>query len=207
MEFNMLLSFLAVAIALTLMPGPDLLFVMTQSVIQDKWAGIFTAIGLCTGLLVHITAATIGISALIYQSSVIFSIVKFAGVAYLFYLAWQAFRHSGSMIKSESRPKRSRFSLFKKGIIMNVLNPKVSLFFLALLPQFVKQNAGNVTIQMLALGILFMVQAFIIFSIVSVFSEKLQQWLLQNEWFMKRINIVEAFLLTAIGINVAISGK
>ncbi|MGI8316261.1 LysE family translocator [Halobacillus mangrovi] len=207
MEFDVLLSFLAVAVALTLMPGPDLLFVMTQSVIQDKWAGIFTAVGLCTGLLVHITAATIGISAIIYQSSVIFSIVKFAGAIYLFYLAWQAFKHSGSKIKTESRPKRSRFSLFKKGIIMNVLNPKVSLFFLALLPQFVQQNAGSVTGQMLALGIVFMVQAFIIFSIVSIFSEKVQQWLLQNEWLMKRINIVEAFLLTAIGINVAFSGK
>ncbi|KHE72243.1 LysE family translocator, partial [Halobacillus sp. BBL2006] len=102
MEISLLLSFLGVAVALTLLPGPDLLFVMTQSVIQNKWAGIFTALGLCTGLLIHITAATIGISAILYQSSVVFSIIKYAGAAYLFYLAWQAFKHSSAPVEIEN---------------------------------------------------------------------------------------------------------
>ncbi len=92
MEFSTLLTFLGAAIILTGMPGPDNLVVLAQSITQDKKVGIATSLGLCTGLLVHIGAAVLGISAIIYQSTVIFSIVKFAGVAYLLYLAWQSLR-------------------------------------------------------------------------------------------------------------------
>jgi threonine/homoserine/homoserine lactone efflux protein len=207
MDFTLVISFLGVAILLTLMPGPDILFVIAQSISQDRKAGIATALGLCSGLIVHITAATLGVSAVIYQSALAFTIVKYAGVAYLLYLAWQSFKEKEKgFIINENKPLEYR-SLYKKGILMNLLNPKVSLFFLALLPQFVNKSIGHITLQMFILGIIFLVQALVIFVVVSVFSEKLRHFLLTNSFIAKRMNVIKGSLLAVIGIQIAFSEK
>src|SRR5690625_5212090 len=153
-EFLSILSFLGAAIVLTLMPGPDNMFTLAQSIGKGKKAGIFTTLGLCTGLLFHITATTIGISAVIYHSAVAFTIVKYAGAAYLLYLAYKSFTEKGSKLNLEAEDALDYKSLYKKGIIMNLLNPKVSLFFLAFFPQFINYQNGYVSIQMLAYGFL-----------------------------------------------------
>jgi threonine/homoserine/homoserine lactone efflux protein len=149
------LSFLSAAIILTLMPGPDNLFTLAQSLAKGKNAGIFTTLGLCTGLLVHITAATIGISALIYQSAFAFTVVKYAGAAYLLYLAYKSFKEKDSDFNLKNDDNLNYKSLYKKGVIMNLLNPKVSLFFLAFFPQFINYENGHVSFQMLVYGMLF----------------------------------------------------
>ncbi|MCA0982914.1 LysE family translocator [Halobacillus yeomjeoni] len=207
MELPLLLSFLGMAVALTLMPGPDILFVISQSISQNSRAGISTALGLCTGLFVHITAATAGLSAIIYQSGIIFSLIKYAGAVYLLYLAWQAFKSKTNRIDMNDQVRRNYKSLYKKGIIMNVLNPKVSLFFLALLPQFVNEGSWNASVQMFTLGVIFLVQAFVIFSTVSVFSVKVRSWLIHHDWFAERMNLIEGIVLTMIGIQVALSSR
>jgi len=130
-EQSQLIYFIAASAALTFLPGPDILFVLTQSISQGKIAGIATATGLCTGILVHTSAAAFGISALIYKSALAFEIVKYAGAAYLLYLAWQALRESGELVSSAPIRERNSFALYRRGIFMNVLNPKVALFFLA----------------------------------------------------------------------------
>ena len=117
MEISTILAFLGAAIILTIMPGPDNLFVLAQSITQDKKAGIATSLGLCTGLLVHIAAAVLGISAIIYQSTVIFSIVKFAGAAYLLYLAWQSFRAKGDPLTLDQQNKQAYVTLYRKCIL------------------------------------------------------------------------------------------
>ncbi|SFA39884.1 Threonine/homoserine/homoserine lactone efflux protein [Parageobacillus thermantarcticus] len=207
MDFTLTMSFLGVAILLTLMPGPDILFVIAQSISQDKKAGIITALGLCSGLIVHITAAALGVSAIIYQSALAFAVVKYAGAAYLLYLAWQSFKEKEEIfIINHTKPLKYR-SLYKKGILMNLLNPKVSLFFLALLPQFVDKSLGHMTLQMVILGIIFLVQALLIFVVVSVFSEKLRHVLLANSFIAKRMNIIKGSLLALIGIQIAFSEK
>ncbi len=172
MGIGTIFSFLGVAVLLTLAPGPDILFVIAQSLSQGKQAGIATALGLCTGLLVHISAATLGVSAVIYQSALAFAIVKYAGAAYLLYLAWQAFREKDSSLAFGRQKPMAYASLYKKGIVMNVLNPKVSLFFLALLPQFVDPSEGRVPQQMLLLGAVFLAQALAVFTLVSIGAEK-----------------------------------
>lgn len=207
MEITTLVSFLGVAILLTLMPGPDIIFVIAQSISQTKKAGIATAFGLCTGLIVHISAAALGVSALIYKSSFAFNLVKYAGAIYLLYMAWQAFREKDSSFAIEGNERLDYLALYKKGILMNILNPKVSLFFLALLPQFVKQSAGHVSLQMIVLGIFFLVQALLIFTIVSIFSEKLRHLLMNSERIGKRINLVKGVLLGVIGLQIAFSQK
>jgi len=189
------------------MPGPDDLFVLAQSITQDKKAGISTSLGLCTGLLVHISAAVLGISAIIiiYQSTIIFTIVKFAGAAYLLYLAWQSFRAKGDPFTLQQQNMQAYLTLYKKGILMNILNPKVSLFFLALLPQFVNPSHGHVAFQMLILGIVFLVQAFMLFLLFSIFAGKVRSIIIGKPAIAKRLNMVQGILFTFIGIQIAIS--
>lgn len=206
MDIFVLLSFLGAAVLLTVMPGPDILFVIAQSISQNAKAGIATALGLCTGLLVHISAAIVGISAIIYSSATIFTIVKFAGAAYLLYLAFCAFRAPANAIQLHKKPMIAYGKLYKKGIIMNVLNPKVSIFFLALLPQFVQGNE-QVPLQMLILGLIFLVQAFIIFSTVSAIASQIRNWLTKNKFLTSHLNKIEGSLYAIIGASIAISSQ
>ena len=203
MDAIVFLSFLGTAVLLTLMPGPDILFVIAQSISQSQKAGIITALGLCTGLLFHITAAVLGISAAIYQSAVAFSVVKTIGAVYLLYLAWQAFRAKETKWLLKEQQRRDYTSLYKKGILMNVLNPKVSLFFLALLPQFVNHTSGNVSGQMVILGLTFIVQALVVFSIVSFFSDQIRRFLGNQSFISRNANYIQGILFVIIGLQIA----
>lgn len=207
MELLTVLSFLGAAIVLTIMPGPDNMFTLAQSLAKGKNAGIFTTLGLCTGLLVHIAAATIGISALIYKSAFAFTIVKYAGAAYLLYLAYKSFRDKGSSLQLKNEDNLSYKSLYKKGVIMNLLNPKVSLFFLAFFPQFINYEMGLISMQMLIYGILFLVQALFIFSLISIFAGKAGYYLRKNPTISRKMNVLQGILFTLIGLNIAFSEK
>ncbi|MEK5163260.1 LysE family translocator [Paenibacillus sp. FSL R5-0527] len=207
MDFLSVISFLGTAIVLTLMPGPDNLFTLAQSISNGKNAGIFTTLGLCTGIIVHITAATIGVTAIIYQSALAFTLVKYTGAAYLLYLAYKSFRQKGSSFNLNSEDSLDYKSLYKKGVIMNVLNPKVSLFFLAFFPQFIHYENGNVSMQMLVYGILFLVQSLVIFMLISIFAGKVGYFLRKNKSLSKRINIIQGSLFTLIGLKIAFSQK
>jgi len=207
MTISLVLSFLGAAILLSLMPGPDNLFVMAQSLTQNWKAGVYTTLGLCTGLIVHITAAVLGISAIIYQSTIAFTIVKWAGAAYLLYLAWQSFRAKDDPFTIKTQRKLGYKDLYKRGIFMNVLNPKVSLFFLALLPQFINPAVGQVSLQMFILGVVFLIQAFILFSLFSIFAGTLRDWLIGKPVIAKRMNKIQGVLFVLIGLKIAFSER
>ncbi|MFE4118514.1 LysE family translocator [Priestia sp. YIM B13448] len=207
MDVLSIISFLGVAVLLTLMPGPDNLFILAQSISNGKNAGISTALGLCTGLLVHITAATLGISAIIYQSSLGFAIFKYVGAAYLLFLAYKAFREKDFNFSIENKSYSEYKSLYKKGILMNILNPKVSLFFLAFLPQFVNHSSGNITQQMLIYGVVFLIQTLIIFTLISFFAAKVGYLLHKNPLISKKINFIQGSIFTFIGLKIAFSQK
>lgn len=206
-EPSQLIYFIAASAALTVLPGPDIIFVLTQSISQGKIAGISTASGLCTGVLVHTTAAALGVSAIVYQSALAFTVLKYLGAAYLLYLAWQALREGERVLSSGPAQITDFRALYKKGIFMNVLNPKVALFFLAFLPQFVNLEAGGVSTQMILLGIIFMVQALLIFSVISVFAGTIGNKILERPGIGKYINWGKAGIFTAIGIQLAVSHK
>lgn len=206
-EQSQLIYFIAASAALTLLPGPDIIFVLTQSISQGKKAGVATASGLCTGVLVHTTAAALGISALVYESALAFEIVKYAGAAYLLYLAWRALKESEDLISSAPVREADAFALYRRGIFMNVLNPKVALFFLAFLPQFVNIDSGNVPMQMIFLGIIFMVQAWLIFSAISVFAGTVGEKITQMPGIGRYINWGKAGIFTVIGVKLALSHK
>ncbi|MHC1757896.1 MAG: LysE family translocator [Methanosarcina sp.] len=204
---SQLIYFIAASAALTFLPGPDILFVLTQSISQGKMAGVATATGLCTGILVHTSAAALGISALIYESALAFEIVKYAGAAYLLYLAWQALRESGELVSSTPVRETDIFALYRRGIFMNVLNPKVALFFLAFLPQFVNLESGNIPMQMIFLGVVFLIQAWLIFSAISVFAGTIGDKIVHRPGIGKYINWGKAGIFTIIGVKLALSHK
>ena len=203
MDIWIMLSYLGAAVLLTLMPGPDNLFVLAQSIVSGTRAGIATSLGLCTGLLVHIAAASLGISAVIYQSALAFALVKYAGAAYLLYLAYRSFRDKSSIVQLGSDRVYSSSALYRRGIVMNVLNPKVSLFFLAFLPQFVRHESGDAAYQMLVFGAIFIMQALILFSLISLFAAAIGKRLDQHPSLARRMNLIQGSLFSLIGLKIA----
>lgn len=195
-------GFLSAALLVTLIPGPDILFVITQSIVQGKKAGILFALGLCTGLLFHIAAISLGVSVLLKESPTAFSVLKIAGAAYLFYLGIKAFLNRRQSSFQAEGKKRGMKKLYYKGILMNLLNPKVILFFLAFLPQFIDINAENPAIQICILGSLFILQAFILFTLVAMLASKLAGGLMQNPRTAVWVNIGAALIYIGIGVSI-----
>jgi threonine/homoserine/homoserine lactone efflux protein len=149
-----LLLFAAASIALLIVPGPSVLYIVTRSVSQGRRAGLISVLGVHAGSVVHVTAAALGLSALLASSATAFTIVKYLGAAYLVWLGVQKLRRRESGPVEEAPPVR-RSRLFTQGIVVNVLNPKTAIFFLAFLPQFVNPSRGPVALQIIVLGACF----------------------------------------------------
>ncbi len=209
MELAATLSFLGAAILLTLMPGPDNIFVLTESLTKGQRNGIAISAGLCSGVLIHTIAAATGISIIIQKSAMAFSIVKYLGAAYLFYMAYQAYNEKRTEVEVKSKAiehKTSFLKLVRKGFLMNVLNPKVALFFMALLPQFVVKDGFAIAWQMIILGIIFMLQALIIFSLIALLSGKLSKYL-NSARFWKITKYSKVSVLSLLGLGLALARK
>lgn len=204
MDISTILYFTAVSALLTLAPGPDILFVAAQSVSHGKKAGLATALGLCSGITVHTLAAALGISAILHQSTLAFQAIKYAGICYLLFLAWQALREGKQALTAGTVKRQTLGQLYRRGIFMNVLNPKVSLFFLAFLPQFVSPQAGNAPLQMIFLGIVFMVQAVCIFFLVALLSGSVGKKLWEKPRVARYVGLAKALLFASIGLRLAL---
>ena len=200
-----MLPFLLASIALTISPGPDILYVLTQSISNGKKYGIATALGLVSGVLVHTTLIALGVSAVIQQSEIVFTIIKILGACYLLWIAFQVYKAPASIaIANGNLKKKSFLSLFKQGFVMNVLNPKVTLFFLAFFPGFIDEKLGNVTQQIYTLGFLFMLQAFVIFSLVSIVADKLTVFIRTNEKFAVFLKWLQIVVFVGIAVLILV---
>jgi threonine/homoserine/homoserine lactone efflux protein len=153
-EKTAVLTFLVAALALNFAPGPDMLYVIGRSVGQGRKAGVVSALGIFAGCWVHILAAAVGIAALLRSSPLAFNVVRYAGAAYLVYLGAKMIIQR-SRLEAQQLPSETLSNIFRQGVITNVLNPKVALFFLAFLPQFVDARRGSVALQILFLGVVF----------------------------------------------------
>jgi threonine/homoserine/homoserine lactone efflux protein len=208
-EIQTLLLFMGASALLAITPGPDILYVITLGITRGVKAAIATTLGLTSGILVHTTAAALGISVIFKTSELAFTVVKFAGAAYLFYLAYQAFKHRNDLVrldKTNNAPK-SHKSLYIKGFFMNVLNPKVSLFFLAFLPQFINPQLGSVPLQMIQLGFAFMAVSIVIFSMCGILANKASATLMERPSIARIVNILAASLFVALGLKLAFSQR
>lgn len=212
MDINLIMSFLGASFLLTIMPGPDNILVLTESMTKGKRNGIALSLGLCSGVLVHTMIAATGLALLIQNSKVAFDMIKYLGAAYLLYLAYLTWQEEAGKGEEESEDsnssnKDSQFSFFKiarTGFFMNVLNPKVSLFFLAFLPQFIDKAGFNITLQLVILGIIFMVQALVLFSLIAILSGQLNKYL-DSPKFWIYTKYTKIVILTVLAVFLVIT--
>ena len=164
-----LFSFVLATLALAVSPGPDNIFVLTQSIVNGKKYGLATVLGLMTGCIIHTTLLAFGVSAIIKESENVFLGIKIFGAIYLLYLAFQVFKSNADIVFStENVQQKTTLQLFKTGFWMNVLNPKVTIFFLAFFPQFLFSDELSTVIQFYVLGGLFIITSFIVFSLIAI---------------------------------------
>ena len=200
MDTSTLFYFLLTSALLTLAPGPDIMYLLAKSLADGAKSGVALASGLASGVLFHTTLVLLGVAALIQSSPAALSALKYLGAAYLLFLAWGAFRDRrelrlGSAGRAESPP-----ALWRRGILMNVLNPKVLLFFLAFLPQFVRPEDGSVGKQIALLGFLFAAQSFLIFSAVAACAGRLRRFLLKKKGAGRVLNLAQGVVLLVIAL-------
>ncbi|PHO09237.1 MULTISPECIES: LysE family translocator [Malaciobacter] len=207
-ELSNLYMFIIASFLLCIAPGPDNIYVLTQGMTKSKKAAIITTLGLCTGLIIHTSAAAFGISMIFKTSQIAFDIVKYLGVAYLLYIAYQVYKHRNEPLNLDTKAsKKDLKALYFKGFLMNILNPKVSIFFLAFLPQFVSVQNGNIPLQMIILGLIFMALTIIVFSLIGVAGNLLSEKLLNNPKIVKYMNILTSFVLISLGVKLALSQR
>ena len=187
--------------------GPDNIFVLTQSALHGRKAGILVTLGLCTGLLVHTAAVSLGVAAIFQTSALAFNILKIAGAIYLLYLALQAFRAGAAKLDEAGKANLVWQKLYSRGIIMNITNPKVAIFFLAFLPQFADPSRGSITIQMLMFGALFIGSTFLIFGTVAWFAGFLGEWLKGSAKAQIIINRIAGTVFTGLALRLAVSER
>lgn len=207
-SLSVLLLFISSSILLILAPGPDIIFAVTQGITNGRKAGFFTAMGLCLGNAVHTLAAAFGLSIIFRTSEVAFLLFKTFGALYLFYLAYKAVKHrNDQLVVNEADNEVNHKSLMLRGFIMNVLNPKVALFFLAFLPQFVNPQYGNVPVQIILLGLIFMILVAIIFGSLGYFAGSFGDWILKKPGFAKLMNLASATVFCALGLKLITSRR
>ena len=202
MPIDILLLFFATAVLLALTPGPDNLFVLTQSLAFGHRAGVLVTLGLCSGLIFHTSLVAFGLAAIMAASENLLLVIKVIGVAYLLYLAFRSWQDSGGSVQKKSMRQLSQWALYRRGVIMNATNPKVALFFLAFLPQFVDVKYGPVAFQVIALGVLFMLATILVFGGIALlagrYSERLNQSPQRRLILHRSVSVV--FVLLALNL-------
>jgi threonine/homoserine/homoserine lactone efflux protein len=201
--------FAPVALGLLVIPGPAVLYIVTRSVDQGRAAGIASVLGIHTGSLVHVAAAAAGLSALVVSSAVGFAVVKYAGAAYLIVLGIRKLvtPEEAEEIAGTDRPPRSLRRIYAQGVVVNVLNPKTALFFLALLPQFVDVDRGAVWSQMLVLGFTFMALGMLSDGTYALAASKAGSLLRSSARFRAARRYVSGAIYLGLGAVAALSGS
>jgi threonine/homoserine/homoserine lactone efflux protein len=201
-----LVLFMTVAILLLLIPGPAVLYIVSRSVGAGRPAGLVSAMGIAVGTLVHVAAATLGLSALLVSSASAFHLVKYAGAAYLIYLGVRTLR-SGDRARLDSAPERGSLrNVFGQGVLVNLLNPKTALFFLAFLPQFVDPARGRATLQIFELGVLFALMGWMSDSVWALLAGTFREHIRGNARLRSTQRKVSGGALIALGLASAFSG-
>lgn len=208
MPLEVLPAFILASALLALAPGPDNLFVLTQSALYGRQAGLSITLGLCTGLLIHTLAVALGVAALFRASVLAFTLLKFAGAAYLLYLAWSAWRSSRQSldVKQSSLVPRPG-ALYRRGILMNLGNPKVAIFFLAFLPQFAQPEAGPLTPQLILLGLTFILVAWSLFSLIALLAGSIAHYLRDSPWAQRLMQKIAALVLASLALRLAFASQ
>ena len=193
-------TFFPASVLLALAPGPDNIFVLTQSALYGKISGFAVVLGLCTGLVVHTSLVAFGVAVIFQTTPIAFTGLKLVGACYLLFLAWRAFHATPAAINADQDGRIRLGALYRRGIIMNVTNPKVSIFFLAFLPQFADPDRGSLTLQMIFLCGIFIIATIIIFGSISFLAGTVGQWLQRSN----RVQIIMNRLAGIVFVGIAL---
>jgi threonine/homoserine/homoserine lactone efflux protein len=196
--------YVAASLALIVTPGQDMIYVVTRSLAQGRLAGVLSAAGVCTGILVHTAVVALGIGALLQASETLFLVLKLAGAAYLVYLGLKLLlRRESVTLDGAAAPRLSAASLFAQGVVSNVTNPKIVVFFLAFLPQFVSAADPHPTRHLVFLGVLYAAMGFAVKAAVGVTAGSLSERLLRSDRALAWMNRVSGTILVALGLRLA----
>ena len=198
-------EFFITALVVILIPGTGVIYTIATGIGRGRVASIAAAIGCTFGISPHILASTLGLAAILHTSALLFQGLKYAGAAYLIYLAWQTLRQKGPLVFDDKMNKVNLPTIAKTGFLINILNPKLSIFFLAFLPQFISPNAQNSVPQMLVLGAIFMGMTFIVFVIYGAFAAFARQKILASSSIMAWFRRFTALTFAALGLRLALS--
>jgi threonine/homoserine/homoserine lactone efflux protein len=204
-----LLAFALIAFALIIVPGPNVLFIISRSLMLGRTAGVGTALGGQIGVYVQVAAVAFGVGAVVERSVAVFTVLKLAGAAYLVYLGVQALRHRRSLaaaLGTPAEPKTIR-RIIRDGFFVGLTNPKAIVFFVAVLPQFVDRSAGHVPVQMLLLGAIFMAIAVVCDSTWALAAGTARAWLARSPRRMEIIGGTGGLVMIGIGASLAVSGR
>ena len=199
------LLFIGVSWALILAPGPDMLYVITRGIAHGRRAGILSAIGVVCGILVHTTAAALGLTLILQTSAFAFLLVKYIGAAYLIYLGIKSWRDKSTLSLQAPVPSVTSSAVFWQGVLSNVLNPKIAIFFLAFLPQFVEKGSSSVAWQMIFLGGTFACFGLCFLLVVGYFSGTIGRWLTHRRQYTQSLQRLAGGILIGLGIRLALT--
>ncbi len=200
-------EFLLTSLIVVLMPGTGVLYTISTALFLGKKESIFAAIGCTAGIIPHLIATILGLSAILHTSAVAFSILKFVGVAYLLYLAYSMWKENGTMQINESIDKSSLFKIATKGFLINILNPKLSIFFLAFLPQFISSSSITPLNDMLLLSLSFMFMTFVVFVIYSIFASQTRVFIINSPKIMLRVQRTFASIFVLFSAKLAMAER
>ncbi len=207
MDTSLILGFILATVALAFMPGPDNIYVLTESISKGAKQGVAITAGLISGVIVHTTLVATGLSLLVFNNDIAYDTMKYAGTAYLLYVAYGAIKEAPLDVNVDVKGQLEPFPrLFKRGFLMNVLNPKVTLFFIVLLPQFVSSDGWSPMYQMFVLGAVFMTVSFLIFSSIAMVSGYSAS-LIKHPMFWVVTKWIKVFVLAALGSFLLLSER
>ena len=206
-DLSQLYFFAVAALALLLMPGPAVLYIVARSVDQGRLAGLASVLGVETANLLHVLAATLGLSAILLSSALAFDVVKYLGAAYLIYLGLRKLLAREDEHERAVERKGGLRRIYSQGFVVNILNPKTALFFFAFLPQFVSTSRGNIAWQILLLGILFVTMAVVTDGAYALLASSIARRLKGNQRFLKGQRYLAGVVYVGLGVTTALSGS
>lgn len=206
MELNTVIYFLTASVLLTLAPGPDNMYLLAKSLASGAKSGVALSGGLASGIVFHTGLVMLGAAALIKASPFAFMALKFVGAGYLLYLAWQAFHEQGDLELGQNNDTLAYGALYRRGVLMNILNPKVLLFFLAFLPQFVDTGSEQLALQIALLGAVFALQAFVIFAFIAICAGRVRAFISKTRNLNRILGVVQGVVLVAIAGAILVAG-
>lgn len=198
------LHFILTALVVVIAPGTGVIYTLSVALGQGQRAAILAAIGCTFGILPHLLAASLGLAALLHTSAVLFQLVKFAGVAYLLFLAWQALRSGGALTVAQDHNRQAGFTIARRAALINILNPKLSIFFLALLPPFLSGVPDTARFEMILMGAVFMGLTFVVFVVYGSFAVLARSHILTRPAVMRWLNRGFAAVFAGLGLRLAL---